>query len=44
MVVNVELYTPVEGVDFVGDEETFVVGPQGPRRISQLDRAIAVLS
>ncbi|SRR5579875_142766 len=43
MVVNIELYTPVEGIDFVGDEETFVVGEDGPRRISRLPRAIKVI-
>lgn len=43
MVVNIELYTPVAGVDFVGDEETFVVGPGGSRRISQLPREIVTL-
>jgi Xaa-Pro aminopeptidase len=43
MVVNIELYTPVEGVDFVGDEETFVVEEYGSRRISCLSRDIRVL-
>ncbi|MDA8182910.1 MAG: Xaa-Pro peptidase family protein [Actinomycetota bacterium] len=43
MVVNIELYTPVEGIDFVGDEETFVVEEGGPRRISRLPRDIRAL-
>jgi Xaa-Pro aminopeptidase len=43
MVVNIELYTPVEGIDFVGDEETFVVADGGPRRISRLRREIRVI-
>jgi len=43
MVVNIELYTPVEGIDFVGNEETFVIDVSGSRRISQLSREIIPL-
>ena len=44
MVINIELYTPVEGIDFVGNEETFVIDVSGSRRISQLSREIISLS
>lgn len=43
MVINVELYTPVEGIDFVGNEETFVIEKGGSRRISRLSRDIVLL-
>lgn len=44
MVINVELYTPVEGIDFVGNEETFVIEEGGSRRISRLSRDIVLLA
>ncbi|MHB8262743.1 MAG: M24 family metallopeptidase [Acidimicrobiales bacterium] len=43
MVINIELYTPVEGIDFLGNEETFVIEDSSTRRISQLPRAIVPL-
>ncbi len=43
MVINVELYTPVEGIDFIGNEETFVIEEGGSRRISTLGRDVVLL-
>jgi len=40
MVINIELYSYAETGDHVGNEETFVVGPEGSTRISTLPREI----
>lgn len=40
MVINIELYTHGPTGDQIGDEETFVIGPDGPARISKLPREI----
>jgi Xaa-Pro aminopeptidase len=40
MVINIELYSHDEGGQQVGDEETYVIGPDGPERISLLPRVI----
>jgi Xaa-Pro aminopeptidase len=40
MVVNVELYSTAETGQQIGDEETFVVGADGPERITVLPREI----
>jgi Xaa-Pro aminopeptidase len=36
MVINIELYAKTDSGDQIGDEETYVVGDEGPRRISVL--------
>jgi Xaa-Pro aminopeptidase len=36
MVINIELYSPTETGEQIGDEETYVVEDSGPRRISKL--------
>jgi Xaa-Pro aminopeptidase len=40
MVINIELYSHDERGQQVGDEETYVIGPDGPERISLLPRVI----
>ena len=40
MVINIELYSTAETGEQIGDEETYVVGPAGPERISVLPREI----
>jgi Xaa-Pro aminopeptidase len=40
MVINIELYSHDEQGQQVGDEETYVIGPDGPERISLLPRVI----
>ena len=40
MVINIELYSHDESGQQVGDEETYVIGADGPERISLLPRAI----
>ena len=40
MVINIELYTPEPTCGQIGNEETFVVGPTGPNRVSRLPRVI----
>jgi hypothetical protein len=40
MVINIELYSHDDGGQQVGDEETYVIGPAGPERISLLPRVI----
>jgi len=43
MVINIELYSQAATGDMIGDEETYVVGPDGPERISVLPREIHVV-
>jgi len=40
MVINIELYSQAPTGDMVGDEETYVIGPAGPERVSVLPRQI----
>lgn len=40
MVINIELYSQAETGEMIGDEETYVVGADGPIRISVLPREI----
>jgi Xaa-Pro aminopeptidase len=40
MVINVELYSLAESGEQIGDEETYVIGENGARRISVLPREI----
>ncbi|UJA20865.1 aminopeptidase P family protein [Thermoleophilia bacterium SCSIO 60948] len=40
MVINIELYTMLDGLGQIGDEESYVIGPDGPERISVLPREI----
>jgi Xaa-Pro aminopeptidase len=40
MVINIELYSHDESGQQVGDEETYVIGADGPERISLLPRVI----
>jgi Xaa-Pro aminopeptidase len=40
MVINIELYTLTSTGDQIGDEETYLIGPSGPSRISRLPREI----
>jgi Xaa-Pro aminopeptidase len=43
MVINVELYSTAETGEQIGDEETYIVGPEGPERISVLPREIRLV-
>jgi Xaa-Pro aminopeptidase len=43
MVINIELYSKAPTGDMIGDEETYVIGPDGPERISVLPREIHVV-
>jgi Xaa-Pro aminopeptidase len=40
MVINIELYSQAPTGDMIGDEETYVIGADGPERISVLPREI----
>lgn len=40
MVINIELYSKAETGEQIGDEETYIIGPAGPERISVLPREI----
>jgi Xaa-Pro aminopeptidase len=40
MVINIELYSMAETGEQIGDEETYIIGPAGPERISVLPREI----
>ena len=40
MVINIELYSKAETGEQIGDEETYLIGAEGPRRISSLPRQI----
>jgi Xaa-Pro dipeptidase len=40
MVINIELYSKAETGEQIGDEETYLIGADGPRRISSLPREI----
>jgi Xaa-Pro aminopeptidase len=40
MVINIELYSPAPTGHHIGDEETFLIEEQGPRRISMLPTEI----
>jgi Xaa-Pro aminopeptidase len=40
MVINIELYSMTAAGDQIGDEETYLIGPSGPSRISRLPREI----
>jgi Xaa-Pro aminopeptidase len=40
MMINIELYTNAPGGEQIGDEETYVIGPAGPSRVSRLPREI----
>lgn len=40
MAINIELYTHASSGEQIGDEETFLIGPDGPERISELPREI----
>jgi Xaa-Pro aminopeptidase len=44
MVINIELYSMTSTGDQIGDEETYVIGPSGPSRISRLPREIRELN
>lgn len=43
MVINIELYTIAETGVQIGNEETYVVGPERPERISRLSRDIRMI-
>jgi hypothetical protein len=43
MAINIELYSMAETGEQVGNEETYIVGPAGPERISILPREIKVV-
>jgi len=43
MVINIELYSMAETGEQIGNEETYVVQPSGPTRISVLPREIHAL-
>jgi Xaa-Pro aminopeptidase len=43
MVINIELYSTAETGEQIGNEETYVVGPAGPERISILPREIKLV-
>ena len=40
MVINVELYSTLDTGEQIGNEETYVIGAEGPSRISRLSREI----
>ena len=40
MAINIELYTHAETGEQIGDEETYLIGADGPERISVLPREI----
>jgi Xaa-Pro dipeptidase len=40
MVINIELYSKAETGEQIGDEETYLIAADGPRRISSLPREI----
>ena len=40
MAINIELYTKLDRVGQIGDEETYFIGDDGPDRISVLPREI----
>lgn len=40
MAINIELYSMAPTGDSIGDEETYIIGPSGPTRISVLPREI----
>ncbi len=44
MVVAIELYAAAGDYGSVGDEETYVIRPNGPERISLLDRSIRMVA
>jgi Xaa-Pro aminopeptidase len=44
MVINIELYSMTSTGDQIGDEETYVISPSGPSRISRLPREIRELN
>jgi Xaa-Pro aminopeptidase len=44
MVINIELYSLDESGQQVGDEETYVIGADGPEQITQLPRVIYPIS
>ena len=43
MVICIELYSIAETGQQIGDEETYVIEAEGPRRISVLPREIRVV-
>ena len=43
MVINIELYSIAETGEQIGNEETYIVGPAGPERISVLPREITLV-
>lgn len=40
MVINIELYSTIDGGEQIGNEDTYVIHPSGPVRISHLPREI----
>ena len=43
MVINIEMYSVAPTGDIIGDEETYIIGADGPTRISVLPREIRVV-
>jgi Xaa-Pro dipeptidase len=43
MVINIELYSTAETGEQIGNEESYIVGPDGPERISVLPREIRLV-
>lgn len=44
MVINIELYSEAPTGDIIGDEETYIIGPDGPERVSVLPREIHIVA
>ena len=44
MVINIELYSQMSTGDYIGNEETYIIGASGPTRISRLPREIRVVN